>query len=118
MEANKLLELLKDLLEQLPLLLIVLVCMVFAIVRWKRYPKVSLVMLIALVLMFLHSIIFAVVYNWVPDLFIRSAGSQNQASAMRNVYLTLGLINNSSFAVAFAVLLTAIFIQRSSTNPL
>jgi hypothetical protein len=116
MEASKIFELLKDLMEQLPSLLTILACMIFAIVRWKRYPKVSLSVLIGLALMFLHSIVFAVVYNWVPDLFIRSADYPNQESASRSVYLILGLINNSSFAVAFAVFLTAIFIQRPSTN--
>lgn len=117
MEAShKMFDLLKDLLEQLPSLLTILACMVFAIARWKRYPKVSLVVLIGLGLLFLHLIVFTVVYNWIPDLLIRSTPYPNQAIVMRNVYLVLGLITNSSLAVALAVLLTGIFIQRPATS--
>jgi hypothetical protein len=114
--TNKLLELLKDLAEQLPPLLTILACMVFAIARWKRNRKVSQVVLIGLVLLFLHLIVFSVAYNWVPDLFIGSASYPSQASTIRIVYLILGLITNSSLGIALAVLLTAIFIQRPSTN--
>jgi heme/copper-type cytochrome/quinol oxidase subunit 4 len=117
MEAgNKLLELLKDLAEQLPSLLTILACMVFAIARWQRTRKVSQVVLTGLVLLFLHLIVFSIVYNWVPDLFIGSASYPSQASTIRIMYLILGLITNSSLGVALAVLLTAIFIQRPSTN--
>ncbi len=117
MEAtNKVFELLKDLMEQLPSLLTIVACMVFAIARWKRTPKVSQVVLIGLALLFLHIIVFSVIYNWVPDLFIRSASYPSQASTIRIVYLILGLITNSSLGIALAVLLTAIFIQRPSTN--
>jgi hypothetical protein len=117
MEAsNKILELLKGLMEQVPSLLTILGCMVFAIVRWRRHSKVSLLVLIGLGLLFVHSFVFAVVYTWIPDLFIRSADYLNQTSVIRNVYLVLGLISNSSFGVAFAVLLMAIFIHRPSTS--
>ena len=114
--ANKLLELLKDLGEQLPSLLTILACLVFAIVRWKRYPRTSLLLVIWLGLFLLHAVVFAVVYTWVPDLFIGPASYPNQASMMRIVYLVLGLITNVSLAVAFAVLLMAIFTQRPATS--
>jgi hypothetical protein len=114
--TNKLLELLKDLAEQLPSLLTILACMVFAIVRWKRYPKVALVVLVGLCLLLLHAVVFAVVYTWVPDLFIRSASYPTQASVIRIVYLVLGLITNASLGAALSLLLAGIFIQRPSTN--
>jgi hypothetical protein len=114
--TNKLLDLLKDLAEQLPSLLTILASMVFAIARWQRTRKVSQVVLIGLVLLFLHLIVFSIVYNWVPDLFIGSSSYPSQASTIRIVYLILGLITNSSLGVALAVLLTAVFIQRPSTN--
>jgi hypothetical protein len=117
MEAsNKIFELLKDLLEQLPSFLTIIACLVFAIVRWKRSPTVSQVVLIGLVLLFLHLIVFSIVYTWVPDLFIRAAVAADQPALTRNVYLVLGLITNVSFGLALAVLLTAIFIQRPATN--
>jgi len=114
--ANKFFELFKDLGEQLPSLLTILVCIVFAIVRWKRSRTVSQVVLVGLVLLFLHLIVFSVVYTWVPDLFIRSTSYPSQASTIRIVYLILGLITNSLLGVTIAVLLTAIFIQRPATN--
>jgi hypothetical protein len=114
--ANKLLELLKDLVEQLPSLLTIVACMVFAITRWKRARTVSLVVLIGLVLMFLHSIMSAVVYTWVPDLFIGSTSYPSQANTIRTVYLILGLITNASMGVIIAILLTAVFVQRPATG--
>jgi len=114
--SSKLFDLLKNLLEQLPTLLTLLACMIFAIARWKRHPKVSLVVLISLGYLFLHLLVFAVVYNWVPDWFIHSASSGFQPTVIRNVYLVLGLITNTSLAIGLAVMLTAIFMGRPSSN--
>ena len=111
--SQKLLELIKALAEQLPSLLALLACMVFAASRWRRHPKVSLVVLISLALLFLHGIVFAIIYNWVPDLFLRSATYPDVQSAIRRIYLVLGLIYNTALAIAFAVLLLGIFMQRS-----
>src|SRR5437660_12383523 len=102
MEAsNKLLDLFKALAEQLPSLLTLLACMIFAIARWKRHPKVSLVVLISLGLLFFHTLVFAVVFNWVPDWFIRSASAADVQSVSRNVYLVLGLFTSSPRSVGF-----------------
>jgi len=108
--TNKLLELLKAILEQLPSLLALIACMIFAIIRWKRNPKVSLLVLISLALLFIHGIAFTIIYNWVPGWFIKPGAYD--AKAMRNVYLVLGLISNTISAVIFALLLGGIFIQR------
>jgi len=116
LSENKLLELLKDLGEQLPSLLTIVACMVFAITRWKRARTVSLVVLIGLVLMFLHSIMSSVVYTWVPDLFIGSTSYPSQANTIRTVYLILGLITNASMGVIIAILLTAVFVKRPATG--
>src|SRR6266498_4287180 len=113
MEAsNKVLDLFKALAEQLPSLLTLLACMIFAIARWKRHPKVSLVVLISLGLLFFHVLVFSIVYNWVPDWFIRSATAADIESVSRNVFLVLGLIASSTRAVGFGLLLTAIFMLR------
>jgi hypothetical protein len=110
MEAShKILDLVTDLLEQLPSLLTILGCMVFAVVRWKRNPKVSMVALIGLALLFLNLIVFSVIYNWVPDLF---TGYRDQVTVTRNVYLVLGVTTNCALGLALAVLLTTIFVQR------
>jgi Na+/H+ antiporter NhaC len=103
---------LKELLEQVPSLLTMLVCTVFAIVRWKRHPRVSLVVLISLGLLFFEILIFFPVLNWIPEWFISAANSENREATIRNVYLILGLISNGIAAVAFALLLMGIFMQR------
>jgi len=114
--SQKLLDLLKALAEQLPSLLTLLACMVFAASRWKRHPKVSLMALISLALLFLHGIAFAIIYNWVPDLFIRRGVYTDIQPVIDRVYLVLGLFYNTALAVAFALLLVSVFMQRSSTT--
>ena len=113
--SQKLFELIKALAEQLPSLLALLACMVFAATRWKRHPKVSLVVLISLALLFLHGIVFAIIYNWVPDLLIPMPTFAD-AQWVRRVYLVLGLIYNTALAVGFALLLVGIFMQRSAAS--
>ena len=106
---HKLLDLLKQIVEQLPSLLTLIACMIFAITRWKRHPRVSLLVLVSLALLFIHGIAFSIIYNWVPGLFSKPV---YDATTMRNVYLVLGLISNGTAAVIFAILLGAIFMQR------
>ena len=108
--SNKLLDLLRALVLQLPSLLTLLVCIVVTIVRWKRHPKVSATLLISLTFLFIHGIAFSVVYTWVPSWFIAPANYDPLVT--RNVYLVLGLIANTTAAVGFAMLLAAIFMQR------
>lgn len=112
----KLYELLKDLLQQLPSLLMMLASMIFAVIRWRRHPRVSLMVLLSLGLLIGLSILSAVVYNWIPDWFIHSAEPANIERVARNVYLVLGLVVNSGFAIALALLLAAIFMQRGLAN--
>ncbi len=106
---HKLLDLLKQIVEQLPSLLALIACMIFAITRWKQHPKVSLLVLISLALLFVHAIAFIIIYNWVPGLFIQPV---YDAAKMRHVYFVLGLLSNGSAAVIFAILLGAIFMRR------
>jgi hypothetical protein len=100
------------LLEQLPSILVLLSCMIFAVIRWSRHPRVSLFVLLSLGLMILHGILYAVVFNWIPDWFIHSADPANTERVARNVYLVLNLVSNGSLAIALTVLLVAIFTQR------
>ena len=74
---------------------------------------VSLVALVGLFLLFLYGPIFAAVFTWVPDLFITPGTYATAPNTVRNVYLVLGLIYNTALAIAFAVLLAGIFMQRS-----
>lgn len=109
-ETSKFLELLKALAEQLPSLITMIACIVFALTRRRRYPTVSLLVIISLGLLILHIFVFSVVYGWVPDWLLKS--DTYDAIRTRNVYLVLGLINNTFAALFVAVLLAAVFMQR------
>lgn len=117
MDADRIFELFRAYLEQLPSLLALLACLVFAVVRWKRHPKVSMVVVIALGFLLLHELIFTAVYNIVPGWFIRSARYENIQKVVENVYLVLGLISNGTAAIGFGVLLAGIFMQRKPAVP-
>jgi hypothetical protein len=110
MESSaKITQWLSELAQQLPSLLTILVCIVLVIVRWKRHPTVSLLAVIGLVLLFLHGPFFTLIYAQGPTLFL---GKNYTSEDMRNLFLVLGLIFNSTRVIAFAPLLTAIFIGR------
>jgi hypothetical protein len=110
-ETSKFFELLKALAEQLPSLVAMIACIGFAFSRRKRYPRVSAAVIVGLVLLILHAIVFNIVYTWVPGWFIKP--DNYDAVTARNVYLVLGLINNTFAALFMAVLLAAVFIGRN-----
>ena len=112
MDSDRIFELLRSYGEQIPTLLTYMVCLIFALTRWKRHPKVSLTVAIALALFLLQALIFTIVYAFVPNYFIRSSNPENIRTVMRNVYLVLGLISFSISALALALLLAGIFMQR------
>jgi len=100
---------LSELAQQLPSLITILVCMVLVIARWKRHPTVSLLAVIGLFLLWLHGPVFTLIYAQGPSLFL---GNNYNSEDIRKLFLVLGLIFNSTRAIAFAPLLAAIFIGR------
>ncbi len=106
--SDKLFDLIRTILQQLPSLLTILVCILFAVIRWKRHPRVSLVLVIGLVLLILHSLFFAVVYNWVPDLL-----RDSDWLSLRTMLTAMGFIYNAALFVPLALLLIAIFMRRT-----
>ena len=119
MTSDRLFYLLVSFLEQLPSLLALVACIIFALTRWKRHPKVAMVVTIGLGLLLIHAIVFTCVYNFVPRYFIDYSRDYREIeTTIRNVYLVLGWISNTAAAVAFAVLLTGIFMRRKPTNEL
>jgi hypothetical protein len=117
MASQKLIQYFWALVEQLPSLLTLIGCIGFALMRWKRHPKVSLLLVAGLGLLVVHAFVFMLVYDLVPPLFIKPENYLNMDSMRRIVYLVLGLIANSSIAVAFALLLAAVFTQRNEPAP-
>jgi chromate transport protein ChrA len=108
--SSKLIEILQDLLLQLPSLLTMLGCIVAAIIRRQRHPKISLTVIISLVLLILITFVFAFVYAFVPDMFRRPGN----VSATQIVIIVISFIYNSLWAIALAILLSAIFMQRTT----
>src|ERR1700741_2074847 len=90
---------LSGLAEQLPSLITTLVCLVLVIARWKRHPAVSLLAVIGLFLLFLHGPVFALIYAQAPSLFLNNNYTPED---VRNLFLVLGLIFNTTRAIAFA----------------
>ena len=107
--SNRFLDVLWSLVLQLPSLLTMLACIIAAIIRWRRHPKVSLAVVTGLGLMILHAFIFAFVYAFVPELFARP-GSYGM---MRTVINVITFLYNSFLAIAFGILLLAVFMKRS-----
>jgi len=98
-----------ELAQQLPSLITILVCMVLVIARWKRHPTVSLLAVIGLFLLWLHVPFFTLIYVQGPSLFL---GNNYNPEDIRKLFLVLGLVFNTTRAIAFAPLLAAIFIGR------
>ena len=115
MESTQLFNLLQSYLEQLPSFLAVIAGIVFAITRWKHHPKVAMVVVIALVYLFVHFVVFTIIYNVVPRWVVTSSGSiQDIRTVIDRVYLMLGLLSNGAAAIGFGLLLAAIFMRRTA----
>ena len=99
--------------EQLSMILAMLICIVVAVVRWKRHPRVSMLVIAGCLLLLFQTFIIAAVYAWVPDMIIKAANPANLESFRTNLYLVIALISNSFVALAFALLVTAIFMRRT-----
>lgn len=112
--STKFLDILRDLGLQLPSLLTMLACIIAAIVRWRRHPRVSLALVTGLGLMLLHAFIFALVYAFVPELFARPGNY----GLMRTVVNVISFLYNSSLAIAFGILLWAVFMKRDAPSSL
>jgi len=115
--AQKFEQLLWSLAGQLPSLVALAGCIVFVATRWKRYPKVSLLTLIGLLVIFVADFFFGVIFVWAPDLLINGGSGLSGGANVTTVFMVLGLISNTVFAIAFIFLLAAIFTQRRHPAP-
>ena len=111
-ESSKIAQYFWALVEQLPSLLAMIGCLIFAFTRWKRYPKVSLMIVAGLGYLLLHVLAFLVIFDVVPRLFLKPQNTENFESVSRTVSLVLGFLYNTGLAIAFALLLAAVFIKR------
>lgn len=85
----------------------ILICIVIALVRWKRHPKVSLLAALALILLILEALFFDFADFVLSRWLVFSVGVP-----VDTYYLVAGLTASVTMAIAFALLLIAIFIDR------
>jgi hypothetical protein len=96
-------------LQLLPCLAVWLIGAAICLARWRRHPTVSLLALVALILFGLSSIVVYTSFFWMPAHF--DPGEMN-------FYLTMfGLLESSINAIAFALLLIAVFGWRNPSTP-
>ena len=112
MDSERFIALLKYFGEELPSLLAFIACIVFAITRWKRYPRVAMLVTIALTYLLLHQIVFSLIYFFVPSHFIRNAPAETVQTVIRNVYLVIGLLSNTTLAIGIIIIVAGIFTRR------
>ena len=108
--SEKLYEILTSLLLQLPSLLAIVSCLVAAAIRWKRHPKISLTVVISMVLFLAVTLAFPFIFTFVPDLFRKPGGDFR---SVQTIVTVISFFYNSLWAVALAILLSAIFMKRN-----
>jgi ABC-type Fe3+ transport system permease subunit len=104
-------ELARNIGPELISLLTLLICLVIVLARWKRHPRVSFIAALGLFLIILHSLVFSVAYVWLPRQF------EGGSTDMNSFYGIMALTSSVTFAIAFAVLLIAVFIDRKPITP-
>ena len=107
--SQDLLQVLRNVVTQLPSLLTLLVCLVIAIIRWKRHPKVSMLAGLGLILIIFDELFYSGAYIWIPRLFFAPGSDQEH----QTFFYLLGLSSSLLFALSLGMLLIAIFIDRN-----
>jgi hypothetical protein len=97
------------LLVDLPSLLTALVCILIAAIRWKRHPKISLLTILSLLWLTLQSLVFEAIFFFVPQWMM----DQGRGTSLETFYTLTGLSYNIMSALALALLLLAVFGQRT-----
>ena len=98
------------LINQLPVILVWIVGVILALFHWKRYPRVSLMALAAIVIFFLNSAAGAFLSLYLP-LTLRERGWST--SQMSLVYTANAIVQSLIAAVAWGLVLAAIFGERN-----
>lgn len=110
--SRDLLELARNIGPQLISLFTLLICLVIVLVRWKKHPKVSLIAALGLILIILHPLLFAAADVWLARFLTESGYTDTDT-----FYAAFGLGSSVALALAFGVLLIAIFVDRKPVAP-
>jgi hypothetical protein len=106
---------LKSLVEMSPWFLVDLVGVILALVWWRRHPRVSFLTLLAIGLSVSVAVGGSFLIAWLPDHLRQSGWTSEKTITLSPL---LGLIRNTLGAIAFLLILSAIFTDRSSKNRL
>jgi hypothetical protein len=98
-----------------PGFLVDLVGVILALVWWRRHPRVSLLVLLGIGLGVLTAVGGSFMVVWLPD-HLRQRGWTFEETLP--LYSLMALTGNALRAVAFALILIAIFADRASKNRL
>jgi hypothetical protein len=98
-----------------PVLVVDLVGVSLALVWWRRHPRVSLLTLLAIGLLVSVAVGGSFVFAWLPD-HLQQRGWKFEEIIV--LYPVMALIRNALGAMAYALLLGAIFAGRSSKDRL
>jgi heme A synthase len=97
---------------ELSSLLTLVVCLVVVWVRRPQPQKVTLIATLGLVLLILQSLVFAVADVWLLRWF-----AEADSTDLDHFYAIFGLAASVCLAIAFGVLLVAIFTDRNLAAP-
>jgi hypothetical protein len=95
----------------LPLYFLWLLGIILALIRWRRHPTVSLVAALACVILILNTMSSTVVYAWLPGYLFQGGDLTPQQGA--NIMMVVEVFFNLVSAVAWALILVAIFAERN-----
>ena len=101
----------RSLVMQLPVLLVWLVGIALALIRWPKHPMVSALALLAFGLHLIVRVGAMVSYAFLPRLFTDSDFLAEHSDV---IFPAMGVVFNSLHAVAWVVLLFALFGWRSA----
>jgi lysylphosphatidylglycerol synthetase-like protein (DUF2156 family) len=114
METNYFTAFLKDLLIQSPIITVIIVGIILAIVRRRRHLTVSLFTIACLGFLLIHTIVFSVVFTFLP-FFLYRMGSKPESYS--SVFQIVSFISILIDAIIFALLLVAALMKRNEQNP-
>ena len=103
---------LHNMLVQLPPILVEVAGLIVALVWWRRHPSVSLTFLLSVGLLILTNIVGAFLFAWLPTYLRYQQGWT--AAATSHVLTIINVGRSSVAAVAWILLLCAVFGGRSS----
>lgn len=98
----------------IPLIAVYVVGLIIAIARWRQHPRVSQLATVALVMLLVERLIGVLMTTMLPLLISRNGMSISDVTGLYAVY---GVLSALFTAVAFGILLWALFGWRRQGTP-